>query len=188
MTTMQPRTRSWAATARFAVVWAGVCLLPASGAAQQRDNFRIAGDLTPAQVQRLFDAYELVQAQEMLDLTDEQYPQFVATLNGLQEARRQTQQRRQRMLRELNRLSNQPGSDDALLEERLAELKRLNRETAETLATAYDEIDAILNVRQRVRFRMFEQQMQRRRVDMLQRARRPMNTPQRRNRPDRQDR
>ncbi len=59
-------------------------LLPATPvAAQQRDQFPLAGDMTPAQVQRLFEAYELVQAEEMLDLTDEQYPQFVARLNAL---------------------------------------------------------------------------------------------------------
>ena len=76
------------------------------------------------------------------------------------------------MLRELRRLSNQPGTSDVLLEERLEMLREHDRDSAEALEQAHAGIDEILNVRQRVRFRMFEQQMQRRRADMLQRARR----------------
>ena len=103
-------------------------LLATPVAGQQRDQFPLAGDMTPAQVQRLFEAYELVQAEEMLDLTDEQYPQFVARLNALQEARRQSTQGRQRVLRELRRLSNQPGTSDVLLEERLEMLRQHDRD------------------------------------------------------------
>ena len=109
----------------------------------------------------------------MLGLTDEQYPQFVARLKALQDARRQSTQGRQRMLRQLQRLANQPGTNDALLEERLETLRQHDRDAADALEQAYAGIDEVLNVRQRVRFRMFEQQMQRRRVEMLQRARRP---------------
>ncbi len=76
------------------------------------------------------------------------------------------------MLRELRRLSNQPDTSDVLLEERLEMLRQHDRDSAEALEQAHAGIDEILNVRQGVRFRMFEQQMQRRGVDMLQRARR----------------
>ena len=161
-----------------------MCLVSTTvAAAQARDEIPLTGDMTPAQVQRLFDAYELVQAREMLDLDDEQYPQFVASLNALQEARRETQQQRQRMLRELNRLSRQPGTEESILEERLERLRAHDRESAAVLEQAYDGIDDVLNVRQRVRFRMFERQMERRRLEMLQRARRQNANPQRRNRP-----
>ena len=63
-----------------------VCLAwPLSAGAQQRDALPGFGnDMTPAEVQRLFEAYELVRAQEMLDLSDEQYPQFVVGLKALQ--------------------------------------------------------------------------------------------------------
>lgn len=45
-----------------------------------------------------------------------------------------------------------------------------------------DGIDDVLTVRQRVRFRMFERKMERRRLEMLQRARRQNANPQRRDR------
>ncbi len=161
-----------------------MCLVSTTVAvAQSRDELTLTGDMTPAQVQRLFDAYELVRAREMLDLDDEQYPQFVASLNALQKARRETQQQRQRMLRELNRLARQPGTEESILEERLERLRAHDRESADVLEQAYDGIDDVLNVRQRVRFRMFERQMERRRLEMLQRARRRNATPQPNNRP-----
>ena len=158
-------------------VWLAV---PAVGWAQQPEPIQGFGtDLTPAEVQRLFDAYEMMQAQEMLDLTDDQFPQFVGKLKALQEARRQTQQGRQRLLRQLQQLANQPSSDEAVLEERLDDLRRHDREAADARRLAYEEIDAMLNVRQQVRFRMFEQAMERRRLDLLMRARRQQQ--QRRN-------
>lgn len=128
--------------------------------------------MTPREVQRLFEAFELVRAQEMLDLSDEQYPEFVARFTVLQDARRQNQQERQRQLRELQRLSSQPGADDAMLAEQLEALSRHDQEATARQRAALAEVDAILNIRQQVRFRMFEQAMERRRVDLLMRARR----------------
>ena len=158
--------------ARLSVLLAMVVWLaaPAVGWAQQPERIQGFGaDLSPAEVQRLFDAYEMMQAQEMLDLTDAQFSQFVGKLKGLQDARRQTQQGRQRLLRQL---ANQPSSDEAALKERLDDLRRHDREAADARRVAYEEIDAMLNVRQQVRFRMFEQAMERRRLDLLIRARR----------------
>ena len=148
-------------------------LVPTVSTAQRRDGLPVpSGDLTPAEVQQLFDAFELVRAQEMLDLTDEQYPQFVVKLKGLQDVRREAQQQRIRMLRNLQRLANQDGVDDAELQESLDSLKALERETAEVRASAYDDLDSVLNLHQQARFRMFEQAMERRRLDLLMRARR----------------
>ena len=147
--------------------------------AQTRDSFAgLAGDMSPAEVQQLFDAFELVRAQEMLDLSDEQYPDFVVRLKRLQEVRRRGLRDRQRQLRELRLLSSQLDVDDAILEERLATLKALELETTEAQRSAIDDIDAILNVRQQVRFRMFQQTMERRRLELLIRARRqPLRRP-----------
>ncbi len=150
------------------------------GAAQQRDDLPgVAGDMTPFEVQQLFDAFELVRAEEMLGLTDDQYPQFVVRLKAVQRGRREAQQQRQRMLRELQRLANQPGAEEAVLEERLASLIAHDRDAAETRAAAVGDIDAILSIRQQVRFRIFEQAMERRRLDLLMRAR-TRRAPQRR--------
>ena len=150
-----------------------LCALPTPGLAQQRDSLRaLSGDMTPLEVQRLFEAFELVRAQEMLDLSEEQYPEFVARFKVLQDARRTGQQERQRRLRELQRMSNQSGADESTLAEELVALDAHDREVAQRQRDAIAEIDTLLNIRQQVRFRMFEQAMERRRVELLMRARR----------------
>lgn len=50
--------------------------------------------------------------------------------------------------------------------------ERVDQEFAQEQRDATAEIDRLLNVRQQVRFRMFEQAMESRRVELLMRARR----------------
>src|SRR5688572_10695607 len=80
-------------------------------------------EMTPAEIQKVFDGYLLIQAQESLGLTDQQFVQFVPRLKTLQDTRRRHQQERVRLLNELQRLTRPaPGSDtadDALLKDRL---------------------------------------------------------------------
>lgn len=160
----------------LAVACLGACLAgPEPAAGQQRGPLPgLSGDLTPAEVQQMFDAFELVRAREMLDLSDEQYPQFVVKLQALQQMRRETQTQRQRLLRELQQLANRPNTDDDELWARLEAFKTHDRESEVARSAAQDEIDAVLNVRQQVRFRIFEQAMERRRLDLLMRVRRPV--------------
>ena len=165
-----------------AVIIALTLVCFAAGASAQTDEglARLSGDLTPASRQQLFDAFEFMRAQEMLDLTDEQYPQFVAMLKNLQEHRRRVQQQRQRLLRDLQRLSNRANPDESTLEERLAALDQLELDSQAGRQEALAALDGLLTVRQQVRFRIFEQAMERRRIELLFRARR--NTSQRRQR------
>ena len=52
--------------------------------------------ITPADVQKMFDAYALMQAQEQLKIADEQFTPFLTRFKALQEVRRQTLQARAR--------------------------------------------------------------------------------------------
>ena len=52
--------------------------------------------VAPAELQRLFDAYVVLQAQQQLQLRDEQYPQFLSRLKALQDIRRRGQIERMR--------------------------------------------------------------------------------------------
>ena len=130
------------------------------------------GDLSPAEVQRLFDAYTLVQAQEMLQLDDERYGQFVSRMKALQDARRRAQVGRQRIIGELVRLSNQQDSavDDQLISTRLDELDAHDAQSTAEIREVFEQVDGLLDLRQRARFRAFEQQMERRKLDLLMRA------------------
>src|SRR5688500_18676618 len=48
--------------------------------------------MSPGEFNRMFEAYALLQAQNQLKLTDEQYADFIVRLRGLQNVRRQHQQ------------------------------------------------------------------------------------------------
>jgi hypothetical protein len=134
-------------------------------------------DMTPGEIQKLFDAYLVMEAQQALALTDEQYPQFLVRLRTLQETRRRNQQERGRLMGELQRLTNprQPvaRSDDSLIKERLATLQEVESRTAAEMRKAYTALDEILDIRQQARFRLFEEQIERRKIDLLMRARQP---------------
>jgi len=129
--------------------------------------------VTPAEIQRMFEAVALVRAQEALKLSDERYLPFLAKYKALQDVRRRTLQERTRLLRELNRLTNpDAGSgDETQLKERLKALQDLDTRSESELHKAYEGIDSVLDVRQQARFRLFEEMMERQKLDLLMRAR-----------------
>jgi cell fate (sporulation/competence/biofilm development) regulator YlbF (YheA/YmcA/DUF963 family) len=126
--------------------------------------------VSPAEIQRLFDAYVVMQAQQTLQLSDEQFPKFLARVKTLQEVRRRGQMQRGRMLQELRRLSQTPGQDEALRNQ-LKALNDLDARLGTDVRQALDGVDQTLDLRQQARFRLFEEQMERRKVDLLMRAR-----------------
>jgi len=145
---------------------------PAPNASNAPNAGAAADDATvsPAEIQRLFDAYVVMQAQQTLQLSDEQFPKFLARVKSLQEVRRRGQMQRGRMLQELRRLSQTPGQDDALRNQ-LKALNDLDARLGTEVRQALDGVDQTLDLRQQARFRLFEEQMERRKVDLLMRAR-----------------
>jgi len=133
----------------------------------------------PAEIQRMFDAYALVQAQDQLKLADDKYPQFLAKFKALQDVRRRTQQERNRLLQDLRRLAND-GGDEGQIKDRLTALQDLDARARSDVQKAYEGIDSVLDVRQQARFRLFEEQMERRKLELLMRARQA-NRQQKRN-------
>lgn len=134
--------------------------------------------VSPAEVQRMFDAYALLQAQEQLNINDEQFSAFLTRFKALQDARRKTLQARGRVVMEMRRILNQPQPDEAMLRERLRMLQEINARGADDEKKAYDAIDQVLDLRQQARFRVFEEVMERRKLELVARARqaiRPKN-------------
>lgn len=164
---------------RFTLVAAAI-MLAAPVWAQQPPLAGAGPDMTPGELQRMFDALVVVQAREQLQLTEAQYPDFIARLTKVQETRLANQQERQRLLRELQGLLNDRTVDEALAKERMAELRRHETEAAAEVAAAYAALDEVLDLRQQVRFRLFEERMERRRIELLMRAARRPQQPQRR--------
>jgi hypothetical protein len=149
----------------------------------------IADNMTPGEIQRLFDAYQIMEAQQFLTLTDQQYPQFIVRLRALQETRRKNQQQRQQLMNELQRMTNprlNARPEDAPLKERLTALQELETRNAAEMRKAYSAMDEVLDLRQQARFRVFEEQIERRKIELLMRARqqnRPNQAPPKRPQP-----
>lgn len=133
-----------------------------------------APDLRPAEIQKLFDAYLVMEAQQTLGLNDQQYPPFLTRLRALQDIRRRHLVARAALLGELARLSGPraatPG-DEGVLKERLAAFQELESRSAAELRKSYQDLDALLDPRQQARFRVFEDQIERRKLELMLRAR-----------------
>ena len=133
------------------------------------------GEMTPFQLQQLFDAMLVMQAQQALSLSETQYGQFLTRLRVLQESRRQYQVGRNRLINELQRLTNprnpRPNVNEAMVRERLTALQELESRHAADTRRAYNGIDEVLDVHQQARFRILEEQIERRKLDLIGRAR-----------------
>jgi Spy/CpxP family protein refolding chaperone len=127
--------------------------------------------VSPGEVQRMFDAYALMQAQEQLKISDEQFTRFMPRFKALQEARRKTQSDRTQIIIELRRLASATPPDEAQIKEKLRALQDVDGRTAGDLKKSYESIDQVLNVKQQAQFRVFEEVMERRKLDMISRAR-----------------
>ena len=135
---------------------------------------RGSAELSPGEVVAMLDAYAVVQAQDALRLNDAQYGPFVGRLKKLHEARRRNQRAHNQIIQELRRLAGPqatPPFDETAIRERLKSLRELDERSAVELRQAYDAVDEVLDVRQQARFRMFEEQLERRKLDLLMRAR-----------------
>jgi len=152
----------------------------ASAAAQGPPQGPPPGPAIPAgrpigagELQKLFEAYTVLQAQEALQLSEAQYGRFVTRLKTLQDVRRRHLQARNQMLADLRRLTNpQSGSgDEAAIAERLKALREEDDRSAGEITKAYDLVDEALDTRQQARFRLFEERMEQQKLELLMRAR-----------------
>ncbi len=132
------------------------------------------GGVAVQELQQMFDAYALVQAQRVLRLSDEQYQRFFVQMNRLQDLRRQHTRQRIRQVNELRRMAGAQGNaDDAAIGASLQELTALDETFVQSVRAARAAIDEVLTVRQRAAFRFFEEDMERQKIDFMTRARQP---------------
>jgi hypothetical protein len=163
------------------LVLAGLAATPAVRAQQAPAQPPTPPDpaaISPAQIQRLFEAYTVLQAQDALQLSEAQYGRFVTRLKALQESRRRLQQTRNQILGEIRKLINpQTGSQDEVqLADRLKALREAEDRSAAELKKAYEGVDETLDVRQQARFRVFEDRMEQQKLELLMRARQNART------------
>lgn len=139
------------------------------------------GGLSPAEVVNMLDAYAVVQAENVLQLSDAQYGQFVARLKKLHQTRRQAQQERNRLLQQLRRLAGPQATeiDENAIRTNLKALRDLDDRAAAEIRKAHDAVDEVLDARQQARFLVFEETLERRKIDLLMRARQGAAGPRR---------
>jgi len=126
--------------------------------------------ITPFELQRLFDSYALLQAQDFLKISDEQYGRFLPRFKALQDRRRQGLQQRTRVLNVIRRLLDELQSDGQL-RDALKQLEDIEERAAAETRMAQDAVDQVLDVPQQAKFRIFEEQMERRKLELVTRAR-----------------
>jgi hypothetical protein len=134
--------------------------------------------LAPRDVQQLLDGYAVIQGQEFLGLNDTQFAQFLPKFRALQETRRRNEMERLRLLGELNRMTNprvaQRGgqaADDNEVRDRLRALRDVEARAASEIVRAREAIDQTLDMRQQARFRVFEEQIELRKLQLLMQVR-----------------
>lgn len=164
-----------------AVVGIAIALLAGTAAAQPAGqppagpppDLPAGRPIGAGEIQRLFDAYTMIQAQDALKLSDSQYGRFVTRLKALQDVRRRHQQTRNRILGDLRRLTNPASAspEDGVIAERLKAFRDEEERAAGELRRAYDGLDETLDARQQARFRLFEERMEQQKLDLLMRAR-----------------
>jgi hypothetical protein len=167
-----------------AVVLACGCALPVAASQQQPapppqpPPMPEGAAISAPQIQRWFEAFTVIQAQDALNLSETQYGRFVTRLKALYESRRKHQQARNQIMGDLRRLTNpKTGSnDETQLADRLKALREEDDRLAATLKRAYESVDETLDVRQQARFRIFEERMEQQKLELLMRARQNART------------
>jgi hypothetical protein len=127
--------------------------------------------VSPLELQRMFDAYSIVQAQEFLKISDEQYAKFLPRFKALLDTRRQVLQQRTRVLNSVRRMLLEAQPDEGMLRDALKQLQEIDSRGEADARRAYDAIDQALDLRQQAQFRVFEEQMERRKLELVTRAR-----------------
>jgi len=120
------------------------------------------------------DEYALIQARRTLQLSEDQYLRFVPRLKELQQTRRRHQQARRRIIQDLRRLVGARATgpaEEAAVRERLTALREHDQRAAAEIRTAHDALDEVLDARQQARFRLFEENIEARKLELLMRAR-----------------
>jgi Spy/CpxP family protein refolding chaperone len=155
-----------------------LALVGASPAAAQRGRAPLPDAETAeppvvsaAEIQRMFDSYALIQAQDQLKISDEKFPQFLTRFKALQDTRRRNMTERFRMVQDLRRLVNETPPDEGRMRERLKALDDLDARSHAELTKAYDAINQVLDVYQQAKFRVFEENMENRKLALVMRAR-----------------
>jgi hypothetical protein len=132
------------------------------------------GEMNVPELQSLVDGWAIVEARRRLELSDEQYATFVAKFSNLQNARRRHMMARQRLLRDLNAAAfnaSDARPADSVFTDKVKAFDDQAVTAAQELRQLALEVDNVLSPYQRARFRLFEEQVERKKLDFLAQSR-----------------
>ncbi len=143
------------------------------GGMRGRLNQPNQGSNAPIQeLQEVFDAFALVQAQRILQLDDEQYGRFFPKMSRVYQLRRGHGQARMRLVNEIRRLYAGPQrGTDAQLADAVGRLDELEGRFVTDMRALRLAVDEVLTPRQRAGLRFFEEDMERQKIDFITRSR-----------------
>jgi hypothetical protein len=151
------------------------------GGAGQAPGPQILPSMAPNEIERLFDSVELFNAQGALQLTNQEFLTFGQRLQQFQLVRRQHQINRRKILADLIALTQQATPDEATLTARTKALDDLELQAAQDEQKAFQSLDQVLNVYQRARLRVFLDNQERRKQQLIalaqQQAKKPPTPP-----------
>ena len=162
----------------LAILLAGVLAAPAILAQSDPQSSKTPGTNGQAQsaprneneVQQWIEAFYISRLQDELKLTDEQYAAVIPPVKNYLRVR-QTGARQKRLIeQQLNQLLDSSAPDDQV-QGKLKELDQAKRQNEQNLQSALSDIDSKLDVRQRARFRQYQQRTDQRINRMIQQIR-----------------
>ena len=131
--------------------------------------------LNNEQVFRILDSFVMANAQRALQLTDAQWSAFFLRMQRLQDMQRVHRRQRQMALNQLKMLigprAQQAGMDDAAVAAKTKELDDLEMQFKVDEQKAVVDIDQVLQVHQSAHFRVFLDNMERQKLELLIKAR-----------------
>lgn len=143
--------------------------LAASGASGQEERPQ---QPSGEEIEGMIDAYVLSKLQDALVLSDEEFGRMVVAQKKMQDARRAYRRTRNEVLREMRQTLRRDDAGEAELSPLLGRLDELQQRFLEEERARYRDIDAVLDVRQRARYRIFEAEVQRRLQQLIRESRR----------------
>jgi hypothetical protein len=143
-------------------------LATADALAQESQRERRAGG---QDVEGLMEAYVISKLQEALDLTDDQFAKMIVAQKKLSEYRRSYRRDRTATLQQMRQALRSAESREERLESLLNQLEERQLSFENQQRSGYKAIDAILDIRQRARYRILELEIQRRFQQMIREVR-----------------
>jgi len=154
-------------TSKALILAALASLLAGAASGQEEPDLRPSGE----EVDGMIDAYILSKLQDALLLSDEQFGRMVVAQKKMQDARRAYRRERNELLRQMRQTLRREDAGETELSPLLLRLDEMHQRFLEEERARYHEVDAILDIRQRARYRIFEGEVQKRLQQLIRQSR-----------------